>query len=111
MMTKKQVKAALKEFFRYKARVLGVLLLILASSPLVWAGPTATEILERARLTQGSQHRVLLGQLRTGSTVIPFRLVLNGPEIRYEFSNPKQILVVKMGEQGSRLEEITKEGA
>ncbi len=73
--------------------------------------PTAPEILKGARFNQSSQHRVLRGQLRTGGEKIPFRLVLNGPEIRYEFSDPSQILVLKMGEQSSRFEEVTKEGS
>lgn len=114
MTTKTQVKAALRQFCKFKTGFLGGLLFFaFALPPSLRAdpAPSAAQILEKARLTEGSQHHVLRAQLRTGPTVIPFRLVLNGPEIRYEFSNPKQILVLKLGQEGARLEEITKEGA
>lgn len=66
--------------------------------------PDAREILETARLGQASQHRVLVGQLRNDDRIAPFRLVLNGSEIRYEFSEPDEALVLKLGENQSRLE-------
>ena len=74
------------------------------------AGEDAQEILSRVRVNQAEQHRVLDGQVRHGGTVIPFRFTLDGGEVRYEFSNPNQTLVLKLGEKGSRLEEITQNG-
>ena len=53
---------------------------------------------------------MLDGHLRQGAQVVPFRLVFDGNLIRYEFSNPPETLVVRLGEQGSRLEEVTKSG-
>lgn len=44
-------------------------------------------------------------------TVIPFRLVLNGNEIRYEFSKPEQTIALRLGDENSRLEEVTKNGS
>ena len=46
------------------------------------------------------------GQLRTGPKVLPFRLVLEGPVIRYEFTEPPQTLVLRLGDKSSRLEEV-----
>lgn len=73
--------------------------------------PSAAEILERAVMNQSSQHRVLNAVLvkPEEGTKIPFRLVLNGPEFRYEFSNPEQVFVVKLGDK-SRIQEVTSEG-
>ena len=112
MTTTKQVKAAFREIGKGAQVLLGAMALFALANPsIVQAEPTATEILQGVRLNQSSQHRVLQGQLRTENVRIPFRLILNGPEIRYEFSNPKQIIVLRMGEQGSRLDEITNEGS
>lgn len=71
--------------------------------------PDPQEILRNIRMTQSAQHRVLAGRLRTGGAVTPFRLVLNGNEIRYEF--PEQALVLRLGENGSQLFEETKTGS
>jgi len=72
--------------------------------------PGPQEILRSARLNQSGQHRVLDGHLRHGPLVVPFRLVFDGNLIRYEFSNPPEALVLRLGERGSRLEEVTKSG-
>lgn len=69
---------------------------------------TAQEILRGVRLNQSSQHRVLDGRLRHGRQTVPFRLVLDGQEIRYEF--PDQALVLRLGESGSQLLEATRGG-
>ncbi|MDP9291787.1 MAG: outer membrane lipoprotein-sorting protein [Verrucomicrobiota bacterium] len=66
--------------------------------------PDAREILETARLGQTVQHRVLVGQLRNDDRIAPFRLVLNGSEIHYEFSEPDEALILKLGENQSRLD-------
>lgn len=107
MAMKKQVKA------RFTALVLVVPLTFclglkaFAQS----ASPTAQEILKEVRLNQSEQHRVLNGRLRNGDLIVPFRLVLNGSEIRYEFTKPDLALVLRLGEKGSRLEEVTRSGS
>ncbi len=72
--------------------------------------PTAQEILRSVRLNQTSQHRALKGQLRMDDTIVPFRLVLNGGEIRYEFDNPPDTIILRLGDKGSELLEKTKGG-
>jgi len=72
--------------------------------------PTAQELVQSVRLSQGAQHRVLKGELRCEGKVTPFRLVLNGNEIRYEFISPNQIFVLKLEDKTSHLDEITKDG-
>jgi outer membrane lipoprotein-sorting protein len=68
------------------------------------AAPNAQEILRNARINQSEQNRTLQGQLRSGSSVTPFQLVLDGNVIRYEFDNPPEALVLRLGEKNSRLD-------
>lgn len=70
------------------------------------AAPDAREILQTVRVAQASQHRVLRGRLRTGGATSAFRLVIDGPRIRYEFSEPKQIIQLRLMDRDTRLEEI-----
>src|SRR2546425_9944074 len=93
-----------------KTRVV-LLAALLAALPAFGQQPSAQDILREARLNQSGQHRVLRGRLRHGSDTLPFGLVMEGNEIRYEFSNPDQTLRLRLGEKGSRLEEITRKGA
>jgi len=72
------------------------------------SAPTAQQILVGVRLNQSEQHRTLNGRLRHGSETTPFRLVLNGSEIRYEF--PDQTLILRLGDNSSQLLEATKSG-
>ncbi len=51
------------------------------------------------------------GQLRENEIVIPFRLTQTGPIIRYAFSNPDQVLRLRLGENNSRLDVVTGSGA
>ena len=74
------------------------------------APPSAREILESVRLQQSQQQIELEGQLREGGKVIPFRLTQTGPVIRYSFSDPDEALQLRLGENDSRLEEVTREG-
>lgn len=73
-------------------------------------GLSAQEILQRARISQGDQDRQLSGRLRSGATIIPFRLVLDGRTIRYNFYDPPHAVLLKLGDTESRLEERTPEG-
>jgi hypothetical protein len=77
-----------------------------ASAPL----PSAKEILTSVRLQQAQQQVDLQGQLRENEKVIPFRLTQAGPVIRYTFSNPDEALQLRLGENDSRLEEVTRSG-
>jgi hypothetical protein len=72
--------------------------------------PSAKEILTSVRLAQAQQQIDLQGQLREGEKVIPFHLTQTGPVIRYEFSNPDEALQLRLGENDSRLEEVTRGG-
>jgi outer membrane lipoprotein-sorting protein len=77
-----------------------------ASAPLPWA----KEILTSVRLQQARQQIDLQGQLRENEKVIPFHLTQTGPVIRYTFSNPDEALQLRLGENDSRLEEVTRGG-
>lgn len=72
--------------------------------------PSAREILESVRLQQAQQQIELEGQLRESGKVIPFRLTQTGPVVRYSFSDPDEALQLRLGENDSRLEEVTREG-
>ena len=72
--------------------------------------PSAKEILESVRLQQAQQQTELEGQLREDEKVVPFRLSQKGPVIRYSFSNPDEALQLRLGDNDSRLEEVTREG-
>jgi hypothetical protein len=73
--------------------------------------PNAQQVLANVRLRQSRQQIDLRGQLRQDATIIPFRLVQNGPVVRYLFSNPEETLQVRLGANDSRLDEITRSGA
>jgi outer membrane lipoprotein-sorting protein len=91
--------------------VLSVLLTVgVAASSAVSTPPTAKEILASVRLQQAQQQIDLQGQLRENEKVIPFHLTQTGPVIRYTFSNPDEALQLRLGENDSRLEEVTRGG-
>src|SRR6266404_5813078 len=87
-----------------------VLLFLLVASSAIAAPPSAKEILESVRLRQAQQQLELQGQLREGATIVPFRLTQTGPVIRYTFSKPDEALQLRLGDNDSRLEEVTREG-
>ncbi len=70
--------------------------------------PSAKQILESVRLQQSLQEVDLAGQLREGATIVPFHLKQSGPIIRYSFTNPDEALQLRLGENDSRLEEVTR---
>src|SRR5256885_13574219 len=51
------------------------------------------------------------GQLRQNDTVVPFHITQNGPLIRYSFTDPDEVLELRLGENGSRLDLVTDDGA
>jgi hypothetical protein len=87
---------------------------ILLAALALWSGPLRAEdapdphaILKTVRIAQAAQNRTLNGAIRTGGKSLPFRLVCAGNIIRYEFTNPPQVLQLRLGEKEARLEEIT----
>ena len=68
------------------------------------APPPAREILDQVRLQQSQQQLDLEGQLRSDATVIPFRITQTGPVIRYTFTNPAEVVQLRLGEAGARLD-------
>jgi hypothetical protein len=71
------------------------------------APPTAKEILESVRMLESRQQIDLDGQLRENEKVIPFHLTQAGPVIRYSFKDPDEVLQLRLGENGSRLDLVT----
>ncbi len=69
--------------------------------------PSAKEILASVRLMESRQQIDLQGQLRQNDVVIPFQLVQNGPLIRYSFTNPDEVLQLRLGENSSRLDLVS----
>jgi Outer membrane lipoprotein-sorting protein len=75
--------------------------------------PSAKDILDSVRLRQTRQQIDLQGQLRQDQPrkiVVPFQLTQSGPVVRYLFSDPDEELQLQLGEEDSRLEEISTEG-
>jgi Outer membrane lipoprotein-sorting protein len=69
--------------------------------------PSAKEILASVRMMEARQQIDLQGQLRQDNVVVPFHLVQNGPLIRYSFTNPDEVLQLRLGENSSRLDLVT----
>jgi hypothetical protein len=72
--------------------------------------PSAKDILASVRMMESQQQLDLQGQLRQDNVVIPFRLVQNGPLIRYSFASPDEVLQLRLGENSSRLDLVTDGG-
>ena len=87
-----------------------VLLFLLVACPAIAAPPSAKEILDSVRMRQAQQQLELQGQLREDATIVPFRLTQTGPVIRYSFSKPDEALQLRLGDNDSRLEEVTPGG-
>src|SRR5213596_3153854 len=69
--------------------------------------PSASDILDSVRMIESRQQIDLQGQLRQEDVIIPFRLTQNGPLIRYSFTNPDEVLQLRLGEKSSRLDLVT----
>jgi hypothetical protein len=82
-----------------------------ASTMLSAPPPSAQEILESVRMLETRQQLDLDGQLRQEDTVVPFHINQNGPLIRYSFTDPDEVLQLRLGENGSRLDLVTDDGA
>jgi hypothetical protein len=62
-------------------------------------------------MLESRQQIDLDGQLREDEKVIPFHLTQTGPLIRYSFVDPDEVLQLRLGENGSRLDLVTDAGA
>ena len=80
---------------------------VLSAAPL----PSAKEILDSVRMLEVRQQIDLEGQLREDEKVIPFHLTQTGPLIRYSFADPEEVLQLRLGENGSRLDLVTAAGS
>lgn len=69
--------------------------------------PSAQEILATVRMRQAQQQIDLQGQLRENEVVVPFRLTQTGPIVRYSFSDPDEVLQLRLEQDGSHLEIVT----
>ena len=81
-----------------------------ALSVLAEPPPSAKDILDSVRMVESRQQIDLQGQLRQDDMVVPFRLMQNGPLIRYTFTNPDETLELRLGENSSRLELVSDAG-
>jgi hypothetical protein len=72
--------------------------------------PSAKEILSSVRMQQTQQQIDLQGQLRQDEIVVPFHLIQSGPTVRYIFSNPDDALQLRLGENDSRLDQLSSSG-
>ena len=72
--------------------------------------PSAKDILASVRMMETQQQLDLQGQLRQNDVIVPFRLTQNGPLIRYSFTNPDEVLQLRLGEKSSRLDLVTDSG-
>ena len=62
-------------------------------------------------MLESRQQIDLDGQLRENEKVIPFHLNQTGPLIRYSFTDPDEVLQLRLGEDNSRLELATDDKA
>jgi hypothetical protein len=91
-------------------RKLAAFLLMFSLSIFAEPLPSAKDILASVRMTEARQQIDLSGQLRQNDVVVPFRLTQNGPLIRYSFTNPDEVLQLRLGENSSRLDLVTETG-
>jgi hypothetical protein len=82
-----------------------------ASTALAEPAPSAQDILNSVRMRQAQQQIDLRGQLRQNEVVIPFQVLQNGSVVRYIFSKPEETLQLRLGENDSRLDQISNDGA
>lgn len=105
-------------FQHVKTRMAVALGMLIAFAPLAQAAgsetPTARELMALVRMNESAQKRDLAGKLRMSSSdakiEIPFALSMNGATISYQFTNPTEALVLRLGEKSSRLDRVTGSG-
>ncbi len=105
---------------RFLAAVLGLALTLAGGSRLPAQAPVAAtpepinaaDILRTIREGQAGKHETMDGQLRTSAgAVFPFRLISNGPLVRYQFTGQTPVTVqVHYNDENSQLEEVSSAG-
>lgn len=75
------------------------------------APPSAQEILQSVRMLETRQQLDLDGQLRQNDIVVPFHINQDGPLIRYSFTDPDEVLQLRLGDNSSRLDLVTGDNA
>jgi len=88
----------------------GGALLFWAMDMFAQGAPSAREILEGVRLRETQQQLNLEGQIRQENIIVPFQLIQSGPVVRYVFTKPEEALQLRLNDENSRLDEITKQG-
>ena len=101
---------ALRHSFDIRHSSFVICLAFAAMSSFADPPPSAKDILASVRMMESRQQIDLKGQLRQNDVVIPFRLLQNGPLIRYSFVNPDEVLQLRLGEKSSRLDLVTGDG-
>ena len=110
-MTNAQFRTSLPFGLRHSFVIRHSAVVIFAAALLAAPPPSAKEILDSVRLLETRQQIELDGQLRENETVIPFHLTQTGPLIRYSFTDPDEVLQLRLGENGSHLDLVGDEGA
>jgi hypothetical protein len=98
---------ALRHSFVIRHSTFVICLAFAAMSTFADPPPSAKDILASVRMMESRQQIDLQGQLRQNDVVIPFQLVQNGPLIRYSFTNPDEVLQLRLGENSSRLDLVS----
>jgi hypothetical protein len=96
--------------FHVKVRLLAAALVCAAGIAFADETPDAAAILKTVRVAQAAQERSLNGRLRTGAKSIPFKLSVAANTVRWDFTDPPQTLLLRLGEKEARLEESGKGG-
>jgi len=80
-------------------------MLFLASALSLASGPPpdASALLRNVRQQQASQQGTLNAQLRDKGNLTPFQIIWEGGTIRYQFFNPDQSLILKLGNKAAEL--------
>jgi len=99
-----------RHYFVIPHSTLVICVALAALSVLAEPPPSAKDILDSVRMIESRQQIDLQGQLRQDDIVIPFRLMQNGPLIRYTFTDPDETLELRIGENSSRLELVSDAG-
>jgi Outer membrane lipoprotein-sorting protein len=101
---------AFRHFFVLRPSTFVIYLAFAIMSSFADPPPSAKDILNSVRMIESRQQIDLQGQLRQNDVVVPFHLVQNGPLIRYSFTNPDEVLQLRLGENSSRLDLVTDTG-
>ena len=97
--------------FHAKSRSIFLAAFLAAAPGHAQDAPDAKAILKTVRVAQSAQNRTVTGKLRTGGKAIPFTLKMDSDTVRWDFTDPDESLLLRLGANDSRLEEIGKGGS